>query len=340
MPPERCFQSSAHTVSLQFGRVSEKTIRTQEVAFLLLPGADMTCLSTAINVLRHANRIAGYSLYKWRLFSHDGHPLLAEDGFVISVHQAINDVDPVRLDKLIVCGGQRFQEKRVLRWLRRAAGAGLCIGALGQGSYPLARAGLLDYYCCTTHWEFLASLQEEYPRLVLSSQLYVIDRDRFSCAGGSGVQDMMLHLVGLEQGAELALAVSEVLVCGMRLPSEPQRGSSRRLLMGYTPPQLLEAISLMESNIEEPLKIQELSELLGISRRQLERLFSKYLNTQPSRYYMEIRLNQARSMLQQTNKSILEISIACGFSRASHFSNIMKEQFGCSPSSLYKRTAL
>lgn len=340
VPREQGAQHIVQTVLQDSGSDWIKTTGIQEVAFLLLPGAALTCLTAAINVLRHANKLAGCMLYRWQLFSNDGLPLLAEEGFEVGVNQAITDVDPARLDKLIVCGGQRFQEKRVLRWLRRAGGTGLCIGALGQGSYPLARAGLLDYYCCTTHWEYLASLQEEYPRLVVSSQLYVLDRNRFSCSGGSGVQDMMLHLVGIEQGPELALTVSEMLVCGMRLPDEPQRGSSRRLLLGYTSPQLLEAIVLMESNIEEPLKIQELSELVGISRRQLERLFCKYLNSQPARYYMELRLNQAKKMLQQTNKSILDISIACGFSSAAHFSASIKEQFGCSPSSLYKRTAL
>ncbi|OMH36292.1 hypothetical protein BGP75_09925 [Motiliproteus sp. MSK22-1] len=306
----------------------------QEVAFLLLPGSGLSCLSLAINVLRHANQQAGELLYRWHLLSADGLPVLTEEGFEIGVHSAITTVDPASLDKLIVCGGQQYKEQTVLRWLNRAGAKELCIGALGQGSYPLARAGLLDGYRCTIHWEYLASLQEEYPQLELSSQLFVIDRDRFSCSGGSAVQDLMLHMIGTETSGELALAVSEVLVCGMRLPGEPQKGACRRSSLGYAPPRLQEAILLMESNIEEPLRLQELAELLDISRRQLERLFRKYLNSKPSRYYMELRLNRARQLLQQTNKSIVEVSIACGFTTASHFSKSVKEQFGCSPRSL------
>ena len=327
--PQFSFENSGHHPEAHTSNMAQTSV--QEIAFLLLPGSALTCLSSAINVLRHANQLAGESLYRWRLFSADGMPVLTEEGFEIGVHYAITHVDPASLDKLIVCGGQQYSEQSVIRWLNRAGGMDLCIGALGQGSYPLARAGLLDGYRCTIHWEYLASLQEDYPNLELCSQLFVIDRDRFSCSGGSGVQDLMLHMVGMETSGELALAVSEVLVCGIRLPGEPQRVTCRQSSLGYAPPRLQEAVLLMESNIEEPLSLQELAELLDISRRQLERLFRKYLNNKPSRYYMALRLNRARQLLQQTNKSIVEVSIACGFSTASHFSKSIKEHFGCSP---------
>lgn len=311
----------------------------RQVGFLLLPGTTMTCFSSAINVLRHANKVSGRVLYQWRLYSADGQPVITEEGFEIGVGAGIDQVDLQALDKMIVCGGYRYAEHKVMRTLRRIAEQGIQLGSLGAGCYPLARAGLLDGYQCTSHWEFLPSMEEMFPQLSLSAQLYVVDRDRFSCAGGGDVQDMMLNIVGAEQGPELALAVSEMLVCGVRHGTEPQRGNCRRVLLGYSPPVLDEAISLMESNIEEPLKLQELSDVLGISRRQLERLFSKYLNSQPSRYYMELRLKRAREMLQQTNKSILEVSIACGFSSPSHFSRSIKERFGCSPKVLCKQLA-
>lgn len=311
----------------------------RQVGFLLLPGTTMTCFSSAINVLRHANKVSGRVLYQWRLYSTDGQPVMTEEGFEIGAGESIEQADAETLDKLVVCGGYRFGEHKVLRSLKRIAEQGVQMGSMGAGCYPLARAGLLDGYQCTSHWEYLPALEETFPQLNLSSQLYVVDRNRFSCAGGGGVQDMMLNLLGAEHGPELALAVSEMLICGVRHGSEPQRGNCRRALLGYSPPVLDEAISLMESNIEEPLKLQELSDVLGISRRQLERLFSKYLNSQPSRYYMELRLKRAREMLQQTNKSILEISIACGFSSPSHFSRSIKERFGCPPKALCKQAA-
>ncbi|WP_315980452.1 hypothetical protein [Aliamphritea spongicola] len=152
----------------------------------------------------------------------------------------------------------------MLRWLRQAGHFGLEIGAFGAGSYPLARAGLLDDYACTTHWEYLAALQEEYPRLILSSQLYVVDKDRFSCAGGSDVQDLLLHFVGEAHGQTLARAVSDKLVCTARPSGDTQRGAQRRQSV-YMPACLQDAILLMESNIEEPLSLQEISDLLGIS---------------------------------------------------------------------------
>ena len=313
--------------------------KAEEIAFLLLPGTAMACLSAAVAVLSNANKLAEQTLYRWTLCSRDGLAVLSEEGFEVGVQQGIQRLDPARLDKLIVCGGQDCDDPQVLRWLRQAGHFSLEIGAFGAGSYPLARAGLLDDYACTSHWEFLAALQEEYPRLMLSSQLYVVDRDRFSCAGGSDVQDLLLHFVGEAHGQTLARAVSDKLVCTARPSGDKQRGARCQQSV-YMPACLQDAILLMESNIEEPLSLQEISDLLGISRRQVERLFRKYLDNQPSRYYMELRLNRARELLQKTSKSITEISIACGFSSTSHFSKNVKDQFGCSPKLLGRQLKL
>ena len=312
----------------------------QEIAFLLLPGTSMACLSAAVSVLSNANKLAEKTLYRWTLSSRDGDAVLSDEGFEVSVQQSMSGLDPARLDKLIVCGGQACEDSQILRWLRQAGSFNLSIGAFGAGSYPLARAGLLDDYCCTTHWEYLAAMQEEYPRLLLSSQLYVVDKNRFSCAGGSDVQDLLLYFVGTDHGQTLAMAISDMLICRTRLSSEPQRMGHSRQHSVYMPVCLQDAILLMESNIEEPLSLQEISDLLGISRRQVERLFRKYLDSQPSRYYMELRLNRARDLLQKTSKSITEISIACGFSSTSHFSKNVKDQFGCSPKLLGRQLKL
>lgn len=314
--------------------------QVREVAFLLLPGTAMACLSAAVGVLNNANKLAEQTLYRWTLCSRDGLAVMSDEGFEVGVQQSMQRLDPARLDKLVVCGGQGCDDPQLLRWLRQAGNFNLSIGAFGAGSYPLARAGLLDDYACTTHWEYLAAMQEEYPRLLLNSQLYVVDKNRFSCAGGSDVQDLLLHFVGEDHGQQLALAVSDKLIFRTRLSSEPQRGAHSSQHSAYMPPCLQDAILLMESNIEEPLSLQEISDLLGISRRQVERLFRKYLDSQPSRYYMELRLNRARDLLQKTSKSITEISIACGFSSTSHFSKNVKDQFGCSPKLLGRQLKL
>lgn len=312
----------------------------QEIAFLLLPGTGMACLSAAVAVLNNANKLAEQTLYRWTLCSQDGLAVMSDEGFEVGVQQGMQRLDPARLGKLIVCGGQDCDDPHVLRWLRQVGHFNLEIGAFGAGSYPLARAGLLDDYACTTHWEYLAALQEEYPRLMLSSQLYVVDKNRFSCAGGSDVQDLLLHFVGEDHGQTLARAVSDRLVYRTRPSGESQRGAHSRQQSVYMPACLQDAILLMESNIEEPLSLQEISDLLGISRRQVERLFRKYLDSQPSRYYMELRLNRAKELLQKTSKSITEISIACGFSSTSHFSKNVKDQFGCSPKLLGRQLKL
>ena len=199
------------------------------------------------------------------------------------------------------------------------------------GAYLLARAGLLDGYRCTIHWENIASLREEFPAVIVSDDLFVIDRDRITSAGGQAATDMMLKLIEQRHGNAIAAHVSEQMLCDrMRGTSDRQR-IPLHLSIGTNQPKLTEAVTLMEANIEEPISLDELSNYVGISRRQLERLFQKHLNCVPTRYYLNLRLNRARLLLLQTSKSIVEIALACGFISAPHFSKCYRDLFGIPP---------
>jgi transcriptional regulator GlxA family with amidase domain len=316
-------------------RPEVQTLKGEErhFAFLLLPNYSASDLACAINVLSLANQMAGQLLYRWQIVSQNGFKQVSSDGLEICVHHSIDTVELQPACRLVVCGGgpQIDTDRRLGQWLRRVAGRGLEIGALNTGSYPLAQAGLLDGYRCASHWEYLLAMQESFPRLDLSSQLFVLDRDRFSCSGGSGVVDLMLHLVGRDWSRELAATISETLVCErMREPDEPQR-VPLRFHPGYGQPRLMETTALMEANIEEPLSLKDLAAYVGVSTRQLERLFCKYLGCSPSRYYLELRLTRSRQLLWQTRKSVTDVALACGFMSVPHFSKCYREFFGVSP---------
>ncbi len=316
--------------SRKYGIPSEPAER--EVGFLLVSSFSMLPFIAAIEPLRVANRLSGRSLYSWRLFTVDGEPAIANNGMAQAVDSAIDRAP--RLPIVIVCGPYEpslYQDEKVFGWLRNLARNGTQLGAVDTGSYVLARAGLLNGYRCTIHWENLPGFAQEFPDIEVSSALFEIDRDRMTCAGGTAALDMMLHLIAEHHDHRLATAVAEAFIQDIiRHPDEPQR-MNLRSRTGVSHPKLLGCITLMEANLEQPLLHNDLASAVGLSKRQMERLFSRYLDSTPSRYYMDLRLKMARRLLEQTSLPILEVALACGFSSPGHFSHRYRALFGVSP---------
>ena len=236
---------------------------------------------------------------------------------------------------LVVCGGynvKNYCDKPIIEALRAFAKKKVPLGAMCTGSYVLATAGLLDGYRSTIHWENIASMREQFPKLNITSSLFVIDRDRYTCSGGISSIDLMLNLVASIHGHELVQEISEQFTCDrVRTEQDPQR-APLKYLIGASQPRLVEAVVFMEANIEEPLSLDEVADCVGISRRQLERLFNRYLHRTPSRYYLELRLSRARLLLLQTSISLIDVAISCGFSTAPHFSKCYSDVYGKPPS--------
>ncbi|MCQ4346827.1 GlxA family transcriptional regulator [Pseudomonas stutzeri] len=208
--------------------------------------------------------------------------------------------------------------------------AGL-LGAVGAGLYPLARLGLLDGHRAALHWRWQDDFAERFPQVAASNQLFEWDGERLTACGGLAVLDMLLALLTRDHGAELAGAIAEELVLErIRDGSERQRVPLRNRL-GASHPKLTQAVLLMEANIEEPLTTDEIAQHVCVSRRQLERIFKQHLNRVPSQYYLELRLNRARQLLQQTSTSIIQIGLSCGFSSGPHFSSAYRNFFGVTP---------
>ena len=306
--------------------------RPREIVFALVPDYTFIAFSSAVEPLRMANRMSGERLYRWRIVSADGKPAVGSNGLSVQVDGDLESVGSA--DLVIVCSGEhvrRHAGKTYLAWLRRLAQRRIPLGAICTGAYLLARADLLGGYRCTIHWEDLASLREEFPGVTITSELFEIDRDRYTCSGGVAPLDMMLNLIGDEHGSTLAVSISEEFIC------ERIRGGNDRQRIplmhhvGAGQPKLVEAISLMEANIEEPMRLDELSRHVGLSRRQLERLFRKHLQCVPARYYLELRLARARRLLLQTTLSVVDVAFACGFVSAPHFSKCYRDYYGVPP---------
>ncbi len=309
-------------------------IETQpyRVGFLLIDNFTLAALASTIEPLRMANQLTSTELYTWQLLSRDGETVKASDGLRISPDGSI--ADKKVFDIVIVVGGvdiTRSYTSREVSWLQQQAQKKVLLGAVCTGAYVLASGGLLDGYHCSAHWECLASLQERFPRVNCTHQLYTLDRDRMTCTGGHVPMDMMLSMIARQHGKALTNAICDMFVCDrVRPDNELQRTPLRRLLT-TAQPKLAEVTELMEANIEEPIELEELASFVGISRRQLERLFLRHLNCTPSRYYLKLRLDRARQLLKQTTCSIIEVASMCGFVSAPHFSRCYRKYIRISP---------
>jgi AraC family transcriptional regulator, glycine betaine-responsive activator len=216
--------------------------------------------------------------------------------------------------------------------LRRFAERRVPLGALCTGGYALAKAGLLDKYRASIHWENLSALREEFPRILLNDQLFTIDRDRFTCSGGIAPLDLMLNLVKSRLDAQVAQLISEQFIVDRVRNDRDRQYVPLRAQIGASHETLIKVAQLMEDNIEKPLSLDAIAAATALSRRQIERLFKRHLDCVPNRYYLQMRLRRARELILQTSMPIIDITTACGFQSPPHFSRCYRAQFGCPPS--------
>ena len=304
------------------------------IAFLTVPEYTMVTFTNAIAVMRMANRQSGRELYRWSCVTPDGEPVSSSAGLRMLPDGDLASLQNV--DLLFVCGGynpQRYCKDALLDALRRFEKQGVQLGALCTGSRILAAAGLLDGYRCAIHWEHADSLREQFPHVQVSSGLFAIDRGRYTCSGGVSSMDLMLNIVATDHGADLAREISEHFVLErVRTQDDAQRPPLHYLIGAGNQPKLVDAVAMMEANIEEPLALAELAGYAGVSRRQLERLFQDHLHCTPLRYYLDLRLNRGRLLLLQTTLPVAEIAIRCGFSNSTWFGKRYVEKYGKRPS--------
>ncbi|MDF1726155.1 MAG: GlxA family transcriptional regulator [Sulfitobacter sp.] len=307
--------------------------RPRAYAFLLLPGFSPLGLSCALDCLSLANHHpSGQKFYSWRILSEGGVPVTGYNGVRIEADAGLVPLD--REETIVVCAGEKAgagSTQAVLGWLRRETRRGMDYGALSSGTYTLALAGLIGGKRVTTHWEYRTALAEMLPDVIMEDHIYSVDGRVFTCAGSAASLDLMLHRVEADHGPEIATWVADQLVYDA---SRPQTQGQRTSLQGRLEvrnAKLLMALQMMGDNLEDPLRPEEIATTVGLSTRQLERLFARYLNSSPKRHYLRLRLEKARNLLRQTDLSVTDVGVACGFQSLSHFSKSYRLAFGNPP---------
>ena len=310
--------------------------QTMEVGFYLVPGFSITGFSAAIDPLRVANRLSGKQLYNCSILTKDGKKIQPCPGITIEPDGSPFCVD-TKFDLIVICAGftdpRDVNSRKLLDWIRKLARSSCVIGAISTGSEILANAGVLDGYRCTIHWENDDSFRETYPKAILTGGIYEIDRNRITAAGGIASLDMILSWITATNGEFLASAIAEQFVHDhMRNPFHRQRNAESAIIQRRSP-KLAKAMQLMVANTEDIMTSKEIAQNVGLSTRQLERLFSKYRQKTLHQYYLETRLEKARHLIMHTALSLLQISIATGFTSQSHFTRCYKKLFAKTPSS-------
>ena len=305
----------------------------KHVGFLTLNNFSLIAFSNAIEILRMANYLLGEEVYQWSVVTVDGQPVSASNGLAFANTQKVDFNNTP--DVLLVCGGVDIQNAvsaDVIKLLTQASKHSMWLGGLCTGSYALAKAGLLDGYKCTIHWENMASLCELFPTIQFMEELFVIDRNRCTCAGGTAPLDLMLAFVAARFGKNLVAEISDQFMMVRARDSKDQQHIPVAARVGYSHKALVEVSALMEANIDEPLTLDELARLAGLSQRHLQRMFRHTLSMTPMHYYLNLRLRRARALLLQTEMSIMSVTVACGFQSSCHFSKSYRTLFGYSPS--------
>lgn len=303
------------------------------VTFLLIEAFSMLSVASALEPLRQANRLLGRTAYEWRLISHDGSAQPASNGMTVAAQGAL--ADGTATDFLFVCAGLEADppyRTRLNAGLQRFARSGAILGSLSAGTFILARAGLLNGYESTIHWEFQPAFQEEFPDLVSSPGVYVIDRDRWTGSGGITGMDMMLYLIERDHGEGLSRSVGNQFQIDQIRNSTVHQRPGHLERMETLPEPVQQVVNLMLSNIEEPMRMDELARMAGLNLRRMERLFSANLGASPGQFYRQLRLEKARDLLLHTNLPTLEVACLTGFSSSSHFAMAYQRQFEMRPS--------
>lgn len=306
--------------------------KPRRFVFVLLQDFTMLCFASALESLRIANRMSGHELYRWSLIGEGGDTITCSNGTEFKLQADLEELN--RDDTVMICGGidvQSATTKKVLSWIRREARRGVIMGGLCTAAYSLAKAGLLDGKKATIHWENQDSFAEEFEDVTLTKSIFVVDGNRITTAGGTASIDLMLKIIADDHGEDLANAVADQLIySSIRTDQDTQRLSIPTRI-GVRHPKLSRVIQAMEQNIEEPISPSVLAKDVGMSTRQLERLFRRYLNRSPKRYYMELRLQKARNLLMQTDMSVINVALACGFASPSHFSKCYRAHYNTTP---------
>lgn len=312
----------------------------KDLHFLLLPKLTMLAFASAVEVLRIANQVTNKELYRWFLSTEDGSPVSCSNGIQITPDSGLENLR--RGAMIFVCSGIEPSDTSspgILAWIRRQRTFGCHFGGICTGAFALAKAGVLDGKRFTLHWENLPAFSEHFYNLRPTNNLYEIDGQLMTCGGGSAATDMMLDMIETDHGKDLAVIVSDMCIHFRSTAQKTHQKSVYSVALSSRNQHLISAMQLMDKSIEDPLDINEIATQVDLSRRQLERLFKKYVGVSPVQHFIQLRIQRAHALLNETNMTVAEIAAATGFGSATQFSLRFKKRFGQSPSGFRKSWA-
>lgn len=325
-------QLLAHSLSLLGGYMSYLGMHhTRHIAFALCQHLPLLAIASALEILRHTNRACGYEAYRWSLVSEDDLPVRDTTGLELTPSSTLRRLDKVDAAYVVAgFGAADLRAPKLEKWLMRQSMSGVTLGGISNGSYLLAKAGLLDGYQSTVHWEDFERFVQDYPTVHARYQRYVIDRKRHSCSGATSTFDLFLELIQREQGMDIALRVSSQML----LRNEPLSAQSSDLLLQQNlqvTPRLQRAISALEASGDSPPSVSMLAEQLGMSRRTLRDLFQREIGLAPKQVLQIQRLSRAQALLRFSELTLSAISDATGFSSQSHMTSLYRKHYGITP---------
>jgi len=313
----------------------------QDFYFLLLPNLTMLAFSAAVEPLRVANQVSGKALYRWFVMSEDGAPVRCSNGIMITPDTGLEDAPKSAL--AFVCAGTEPMDSisaRAIQWISRQRAFGCKVGGICTGAFALARAGLLEGRVFTLHWENQPAFAEHFIGLEPTSNLYENDAGLMTCGGGSAATDMMLDLIETDHGKDLANVVADMCIHARASNREAPQKSPLSVALGSRNKHLISALQQMNDNLETPLEMAQIAQGANISRRQLERLFRRYVSVTPAQFYLDLRVSRAHALLNETALSIAEIAAATGFNSTSQLALRFRKRFGQPPGAFRKSWSL
>ncbi|MBP9183091.1 MAG: GlxA family transcriptional regulator [Fuscovulum sp.] len=302
------------------------------IALLVLPQASILEVASALDPLRNANRQLGEEAFRWRIVTPDGGPVALTCGLSLPSDGPLAAAEGAEV--LIVIAGYRLQEvatRPLIRDLRRMAPRFRLVGGVDAGPWVMARAGLLDGYRATVHWEDLEDLAARHPEVEVVPDRFVIDRNRATIGGAAPAADFMLHLIGARHGPALARQVALSFLTTPRPGSEAQTAPAPDPTLD---PRVATAVARMETRIDAPEPVAATAAAVGLSARRLEALFRHAFGTTPGAHALALRLQAARRMLTDTRHPLAEVALRTGFSSPATLSRAFRRAYGQPPGAL------
>lgn len=308
--------------------------------FLLLPRLTMLAFSAAVEPLRVANQVTNRELYRWYVMTEDGAPVRCSNGISITPDSGLENL--TKEAAAFVCAGIEpaiSVSGKTVAWVSRQRAFGCQVGGICTGAFALAKAGLLDDRTFTLHWENQPAFTENFVGLEPTGNLYENDNGLMTCGGGSAATDMMLAMIERDHGKDLAMVVADMCIHFRSDSREAPQKSAYSVALSSRNQHLISAMQFMNENLENPVEIDDVAAEANISRRQLERLFKRYVGISPAQFYIDQRISRAHALLNETPMSVNEIAVATGFSSSSQLSLRFRKRYGKSPGAFRKSWA-